>query len=316
MSGKGRNKSDSILSEYLDDLLSVNEGASPWVEETSSGHSAATGVRDPAADAGVMTQRKRAGVRRPQNAVRLEDRPPPASLVSPAFRQIPSEAPSETEPESAPMPDTLPATIEPAPAEETRTAPKSPEVTSKPAEVREDTTSLAESSASKAEERIAPWRNGRPPWAQEGFECLIFRVAGLQLAVPLVLLGQIHRLDGELTPLVGRPDWFMGLLRLGEQTVRVSDTALWVMPDRYRREMREGYRFVIQLGDSAWGLACDEVAQSFRLQPDEVKWRSQGGRRQWLAGTIKKEMCALLDVARMADLLQKAETQRQPDLDR
>ncbi|MGM0449560.1 MAG: chemotaxis protein CheW [Pseudomonadota bacterium] len=130
------------------------------------------------------------------------------------------------------------------------------------------------------------------------------------------MLGQVHRLDNDLTPLVGRPDWFMGLLRVGERTIRVTDTARWVMPERYRDSFRDGYRFVIQLGDSAWGLACDEVAQSFRVEPEEVKWRSEGGRRQWLAGTIKKEMCALLDVSRMAVLLQKAETERNPDLDR
>jgi len=29
----------------------------------------------------------------------------------------------------------------------------------------------------------------RPEWAEKPFECLIFTVAGLQLAVPLVLLG-------------------------------------------------------------------------------------------------------------------------------
>jgi len=156
----------------------------------------------------------------------------------------------------------------------------------------------------------------RPDWSEEPFECLIFTVAGLKLAVPLVLLGQVHRLERELTPLFGRPDWFMGLLRVGGHTIRVADTARWVMPERYRDEFRDGYRFVIQLGDSAWGLACDNVAQSFHVQPDEVKWRSEGGRRQWLAGTIKKEMCALLDVSRMAALLQKAETERNPDLDR
>src|SRR5262245_16635681 len=52
---------------------------------------------------------------------------------------------------------------------------------------------------------------GRPQWAAEPFECLLFDVAGLTLAVPLVCLGSIHSLEGrELNKLVGQPDWFLG----------------------------------------------------------------------------------------------------------
>src|SRR5690606_15264011 len=55
--------------------------------------------------------------------------------------------------------------------------------------------------------------NGRPEWAQQRFECLLFSVAGLKLAVPLVCLGGIHAVQNadELTPLPGMPDWFVGL---------------------------------------------------------------------------------------------------------
>src|SRR5690554_1912731 len=45
--------------------------------------------------------------------------------------------------------------------------------------------------------------NGRPYWAQERFECLLFSVAGLKLAVPLVCLGGIHAIQerDKITPL-------------------------------------------------------------------------------------------------------------------
>lgn len=298
MSGKGDSRPDAILGDYLNDLLTVSDESSPWLEDEPSSQ---LGSGQP--------ERRRARARRPQTAVQVREKPSP-TLVSPTFREIPEEAPTAPEPQSEPEPEPV---LEPEPEPEPQ--PETPSVapaTGEPATTASQGDALSEALPIETE----AWNNGRPPWAQEGFECLIFRVAGLQLAVPLVLLGQVHRLDRDLTPLVGRPDWFMGLLRVGEQNVRVTDTALWVMPDRYRAEFREGYRFVIQLGDSAWGLACDEVAQSFRVEPDEVKWRGRGGRRQWLAGTIKKEMCALLDVARLAELLQKAETQRQPYLDR
>src|SRR5690606_17653400 len=52
----------------------------------------------------------------------------------------------------------------------------------------------------------------QPGWRSAPFEALLFDVGGLTLAVPLVSLGSIHRLDGAITPLFGQPDWFLGLL--------------------------------------------------------------------------------------------------------
>lgn len=153
--------------------------------------------------------------------------------------------------------------------------------------------------------------NGRPEWAQGRFECLIFTVAGLKLAVPLVSLGAIHTIDQELTPLVGRPDWFLGLLPVGEKNIRVVDSALWIMPERYHEAVKDGYRFVIRLDNSEWGMACDSVAQSFSISPEEVRWRTDRGKRPWLAGTVIDHMCALMDVAAVAHLLDTAEKTNQ-----
>ena len=137
--------------------------------------------------------------------------------------------------------------------------------------------------------------NGRPLWAQERFDCLLFSVAGLKLAVPLVSLGSIHKLEEDLTPLVGRADWFIGLYRTGDRNIQVVDTAKWVMPNRYHEEVLNGYEFLIRLGDSNWGLACDSVAQAVQLEPTQVKWRSERSKRPWLSGTVIDHMCALLD---------------------
>ncbi len=153
--------------------------------------------------------------------------------------------------------------------------------------------------------------NARPQWAQSRFECLLFSVAGLTLAVPLVSLGAIYKLDKELTPLVGRASWFMGLYRVGERNVQVVDTAQWVMPDRWVPSVREGYRFVIRLGDANWGIATDNVQQAINLYPDEVRWRTERSKRPWLAGTVIEHMCALLDVDQLAMMLtQEARTRR------
>ena len=146
--------------------------------------------------------------------------------------------------------------------------------------------------------------DGRPAWAAEPFECLLFDVAGLTLAVPLVCLGSIYSLAGqELTPLFGQPDWFLGILPSQAGNLKVLDTARWVMPDRYRDDFRQGLQYVISVQGYEWGLAVHQVSRSLRLDPSEIKWRSHRGQRPWLAGTVIEHMCALLDVAELAELI-------------
>jgi purine-binding chemotaxis protein CheW len=146
--------------------------------------------------------------------------------------------------------------------------------------------------------------DGRPAWASEAFECLLFDVAGLTLAVPLVCLGSIYSLAGhELTPLFGQPEWFLGILPSQAGNLKVLDTARWVMPDRYRDDFRQGLQYVISVQGYEWGLAVHQVSRSLRLDPNEIKWRSHRGQRPWLAGTVIEHMCALLDVASLAELI-------------
>jgi len=149
--------------------------------------------------------------------------------------------------------------------------------------------------------------NGRPDWAQGRFECLMFSVGGLSLAVPLVELGNISPLHDELTPLFGQIDWFMGLLLTRTGKLRTVDTAKIVMPERYHEGLRENYRFVISIANMDWGLAVDHVSTAISLLPEDVKWRSQRSKRPWLAGTLVSQMCAVLDVQQLAYLMYQAE---------
>jgi len=149
-----------------------------------------------------------------------------------------------------------------------------------------------------------PTPDARPAWAAEPFECLLFDVAGLTLAVPLVCLGSIYPLAGhDLTPLFGQPNWFLGILPSLAGNLKVLDTARWIMPDRYRDDFRQGLQYVISVQGYEWGLAVHQVSRSLRLDPNEIKWRSHRGQRPWLAGTVIEHMCALLDVSELAELI-------------
>ncbi len=150
--------------------------------------------------------------------------------------------------------------------------------------------------------------NGRPQWAQEAFDVLLFKVSGLTLAVPLVSLGQIQPITEELTPIFGQADWFMGLQPTNVGKIRTVNTALFVMPERYDSAFVETAKLVISINGLPWGLAVDSVNQPITLDPDAVKWRSERSKRAWLAGTVKEQMCALIDIPMMGKLLQESDT--------
>lgn len=152
--------------------------------------------------------------------------------------------------------------------------------------------------------RLLEWNdNGRPVWAQERFDALLFQVSGLTLAVPLVALGQIVNLSDKLTPIFGQSDWFMGLLPTPIGKLKTVNTALFVMPERYKPSFLKTAKYVISFDGQPWGLAVDSVTQPVILDPSDVSWRGVRSSRPWLAGTVKSSMCALIDIPQMAKLL-------------
>lgn len=218
------------------------------------------------------------------------------------------EVESEPEPAVEPAPEPRPVITEPAPRIEiSRPAPEP--VATKAADIQQ--TPAPSTPQPEVEPESPP---SRPEWSEQPFECLIFTVAGLQLAVPLILLGAIHRIEESIKPIPGSPRWYMGIRADRDHNLRVVDTAEWIMAGRAPDNARDNYRFVIRLDNSDWGLACDDVAQSFTLKPDEVRWRTTRSKRPWLAGTVVNHMCALIDVRTMADLLVRAEREHHLDL--
>lgn len=143
-----------------------------------------------------------------------------------------------------------------------------------------------------------------PPWAQESFDVLLFDVCGLKLAVPMESLGKIIKVDHETNHLIGRPGWFIGSYNDNEQNLFVVDTAQYIMPEKGFDLHRDGFEFIIQLQRSKWTLACKKVHSTVRIEPDQVKWRSQQGKRQWLSGTVIDHMCALIHVDSLISLLE------------
>ena len=147
-----------------------------------------------------------------------------------------------------------------------------------------------------------------PTWAEQEFQCLMFNVVGISLAVPLMKLNGVIPWDDKLTPMPGHSDAFLGLLRHLDKNVKIMDTAQVILPQVQMQQVAavdERIQKIILMDEGRWGLACDDVGEVITLQADDVRWRSEAGRRPWLAGTISERLCALLDTDVLARILEE-----------
>lgn len=239
----------------------------------------------------------------------VEVKPETVTKTEPAPTKV--EAPPEVKPATetaeapAPAPSQVPVETPPAPAPET-----TPESTPEPAAEAGETVAAE---TGQQPHQTSQWlENGRPAWAQGRFECLLFSVGGLTLAVPLVELGTIYPINDEITPIFGQIDWFMGLLSVKDRNIKTVNTAKVVMPERYTDNMKERYAYVITINGVEWGLAVDTVSNAITLDPSDVRWRGERSKRPWLAGTVVDHMCALLDVSQLAAMFIEANQRRKP----
>lgn len=104
--------------------------------------------------------------------------------------------------------------------------------------------------------------------------------------------------------LIGRPDWYLGLQNNKETQVDALDTAKWVMPQSIKDDSyKDDYQYLVMLGESKWGLACNALAGTETITSDRIRWRETAGKRPWLSGMVKDKMCALIHVEAMITML-------------
>lgn len=141
-------------------------------------------------------------------------------------------------------------------------------------------------------------------YRKSDFQAMFFEVAGLTIAVPLIELGGIYPAD-KTNSLMGKPDWFKGVMLYRDEKINVVDTALWVMPEKCNESLKQSlnYQYIIMLNDSRWGLSAEHLVDTVTLSQDDVKWLDSPSKRPWLAGLVKDRMCALLDVDALIQLL-------------
>ncbi|HEC16946.1 MAG TPA: chemotaxis protein CheW [Sedimenticola sp.] len=146
-----------------------------------------------------------------------------------------------------------------------------------------------------------------PAWAREPFQCLLFEIEGLRFAVPLSELNSIAEWKEELTCLPGQPQWHHGILEHRGRKVGVVNTARLLMPERAAADdLADTPSHVLVFGGDAWGLMCHRLLSPVMLEPGDVRWSSRRGNRRWMAGVLPDQLCVLLDLDVLREMLSPA----------
>lgn len=272
---KSSNQVDTVLQDYLDQLL-VAATAMPAPVEAS-----VVGTSMPVEEPAVRSQ--------PIDTVKAFARSESVTQVQESLPQtLVMPVPSVAEVEQPHLPDTVTDTFETDQADD-----NPPEIES------EDVNDLSVSAGgdTPVDTMTLNWRSS------QGIDCLIFKVAGLKLAIPLPLLGGVFNVTDKVTPLFGQASWSLGVWQGEMGKLTIIDSAQLIMPERGLSLEDTGYGFFIQLDRSPWALACQEICDTVTLVHDSIKWRGETSKRPWLAGTVISEMCALIDVPGLMQLL-------------
>ena len=147
-------------------------------------------------------------------------------------------------------------------------------------------------------EKLEEWGNID---VEDEFQVLFFELNNVTFAIPLTDLGGIFHLDDTLSFLMGKPQWFCGVMKNHEQLYNIVDTALWLQLGSNAQDLK--YTHYVVLGNTSWGLSCENLLGTENLKKEQVRWRDKRGSRPWLAGMVKKKMCALIHAEELVKLL-------------
>jgi purine-binding chemotaxis protein CheW len=215
----------------------------------------------------------------------------------PAFLPVPVTAPAR----AAPVQRVIDLPVTRIVEEERVVVPPAPPVAAVPVIERTE-------AATRVEAARPATDDPRPDWAREPFPCLLLKVQGLSLALPLVKLNRILPWS-EPTLIPGYVGWLLGMLRDDSRgrALKVVDTAGFIMPER-PAPAGEAIppQHIVLIGEGEWGLTCEDVSSVITLDPTKVRWRTHRTKRPWLAGTVVEHLCALLDAERLDEMLSSA----------
>lgn len=147
------------------------------------------------------------------------------------------------------------------------------------------------------------------PYKQADFECQIFDIVGLNIAVASdsisEIINQQQILQNQSEQL--NTNLFVGTINTGNKTINVIDLEYLVMNGIGERdkigEYPHGLADIVLLKGSNAAFIGNQLAGSKTISKQHVHWRDEKSERIWLAGTVAKMGLALLDIEGLINLL-------------
>jgi hypothetical protein len=119
----------------------------------------------------------------------------------------------------------------------------------------------------------------------------LVEVAGIRLAIPLAEI--LQAVDAAQADAAG---W---VEHLGER-YRLLDLGAMMRPDESPRRVET----CMLIRDRAIAIPCERILDMRRIEPKLVCWRDAASRHDWLAGTLRAQGVAILDMPALAQLAQ------------
>ncbi len=124
-------------------------------------------------------------------------------------------------------------------------------------------------------------------------QCLMFKVSGTQLSIPLIEMGSVLPWVENLTQIPSSKYWSLGVFKHRDRNIRVVDTA-GLLSIRNHHADESIHTHILVFGDGDWALSCDSLGKVVKIESDDVQW--SGPKTSGLSmGTIKESLALLLD---------------------
>jgi purine-binding chemotaxis protein CheW len=134
-------------------------------------------------------------------------------------------------------------------------------------------------------------QTGQLDISQFPIQCLMFRVAGNLLSLPLIQMSGVVCWTDELTRLPQSPDWMLGLVKHRDQNLGILDSSS-VLGIPAITGQSPGH--VLVLAGYDWALSCDALENVVKLEYDDIQWH-QNTENTVSVGTIRTSLAYLLN---------------------
>lgn len=122
-------------------------------------------------------------------------------------------------------------------------------------------------------------------------QCLMFRVAGILLSVPLIRMKSVLPWVGNLTLLPQSPAWMLGVFKYQDHNVRVVDSSQ-ILHIKPAPVCVPGH--VLVLGNEELAITCDKLENVVTLEYSDIQW-NQRQNDAMIFGTIRHSLANLLN---------------------